>query len=275
MAGAARAAGVELMTGAPVRRVVVRQDRVAGVALANGDEIACDLLLSSADPRRSFLEILGPNTFDTNFVRRARSWRDRGMSAKLHLALDRLPEGVAAAPTRFVVADSINMLERGFDSAKYGELPEHPPMEILLPSLADPGAAPSGKQLLSAVVHYVPYRLGKGDWATARSGFTDRLIAQLDARLAGLKSRVLAAELLTPPDIERETGASGGHWHHGEIALDQVWMLRPMPGLQQYRGPVAGLLLCGAASHPGGGVMGAAGANAAREGLKLLAAGRR
>jgi len=267
MAGAARAAGVELVTGAAVRRVLVRQDRAAGILLANGDEIACDMVLSSADPRRSFLEILGPNAFDTNFVRRARSWRDRGMSAKLHLALDRLPDGLAAQPARFVLADSIDMLERGFDSAKYGELPENPPMEILLPSLADPGAAPAGKHLLSAILHYVPYRLAEGDWPTARGGFTDRILAQLDARLPGLKSRVIAAELLTPADIERETGASGGHWHHGEIALDQVWMLRPQPGHARYQTPVSGLYLCGAGAHPGGGLTGLPGYNAARQAL--------
>jgi phytoene dehydrogenase-like protein len=267
MAGAARAAGAEVLSGAAVGRILVRQDSVAGVALATGDEIQSELVLSSADPRRSFLEILGPSALDTNFVRRARSWRDRGMSAKLHLALDRLPDGLAATPARFVVADSIDMLERGFDAAKYGELPERSPMEIVLPSAVDPGAAPAGKHLLSAIVHYVPYRLAAGDGAAARGSLADRLLDQLDARLPGLKSRLIAAELLAPADIERETGASGGHWHHGEIALDQVWMLRPQAGHARYRTPVAGLYLCGSGAHPGGGLTGLPGHNAARQAL--------
>jgi phytoene dehydrogenase-like protein len=267
MAAAARGAGVEILAGAPAGRVLVRKDRVAGVLLGDGGEIHADLLLSSADPRRTFLELLGPASLDTNFVRRARSWRDRGMSAKLHLALDRLPDALAGAPARLVIADSINALERGFDSAKYGELAEASPIELVLASAADPAAAPAGKHLLSATLHYIPYRLERADWETERAGFIERSLDRLEARLPGLKSAVQAAELLTPADIERTAGASGGHWHHGEIALDQVWMLRPQPGHARYRMPLEGLYLCGAGAHPGGGLTGLPGYNAARQAL--------
>jgi len=192
----------------------------------------------------------------------------RGNAAKLHLALDGLPDftGLDAAEFggRLVIAPSIDYVERAFNHAKYGEYSEEPALEITLPSLHDRSLAPDGKHVLSAVVQYAPYDLKEG-WAAAREAFADKLVGLLEGYAPGLKGAVLARELLTPLDLEREFRLTGGHWHHGELAIDQLLMLRPVPGAAQYATPVAGLYLCGAGAHPGGGVMGAAGMNAARQ----------
>ncbi len=279
MAAAATGFGAEIMTGSPVARITAKDDRATGVVLADGREISAGLVLSGADAKRTFFDLLGVEHLDTNFVRRLRNVRAKGATAKLDLALDGLPdlgvEGELARRARFVVAPSLLYLERGFDCVKYAQPAEAPGLEVTIPTLADPGLAPSGHHVLSALVQYAPHTPRDGGWAAQRAPFASRVIDLLAAHLPGLKERIVAQRLQTPGDIEARFGATGGHWHHGEIALDQVWMLRPMPGLQQYRGPVAGLLLCGAAAHPGGGVMGAAGANAAREALRTLSRGRR
>jgi phytoene dehydrogenase-like protein len=279
MAAAARSFGAEILTGSPVARITVRDDRVTGIALADGREIGAGIVLSNADAKRTFFDLLGVEHLDTNFVRRLRNVRAKGTTAKLDLALDGLPdlglEAGLARRARFVVAPSLQYLERAFDCVKYGQPAEAPGLEITIPTLADPGLAPAGHHVMSVLVQYAPHTPREGGWAAQRAPFIDRIVGMLADRMPGLKDRIVAQRLLNPADIEARFGATGGHWHHGEIALDQVWMLRPMPGLQQYRGPVSGLLLCGAAAHPGGGVTAAAGANAAREALKDLAGGRR
>jgi phytoene dehydrogenase-like protein len=279
MAVAARGFGARVLTGSPVARITVKDDRVTGVALADGREVAAGVVLSNADAKRTYFDLLGVEHLDTNFVRRLRNVRAKGTTAKLDLALDGLPdlgvEGGLERHARFIVAPSLAYLERAFDCVKYDAPSEAPGLEITIPTLADPSLAPGGHHVMSVLVQYAPRSPREGGWATQRAPFIDRVVGLLADRMPGLKDRIVAQRLLTPADIEARFGATGGHWHHGEIALDQVWMLRPMPGLQQYRGPVAGLLLCGAAAHPGGGVTGAAGANAAREALKDLAGGRR
>ncbi len=279
MAAAARGFGAEILTGSPVARITAVDDKVTGVALADGREIAAGLVLSNADAKRTYFDLLGVEHLDTNFVRRLRNIRAKGSTAKLDLALDGLPdlgvEADLARRSRFVVAPSLSYLERAFDCVKYDEPAAAPGLEVTIPTLSDPGLAPTGKHVMSVVVQYAPREPCDGGWAAQREPFADRVVDMLAERMPGLRERVVARRLSTPEDIEARFGAAGGHWHHGEIALDQVWMLRPMPGLQQYRGPVAGLLLCGAAAHPGGGVTGAAGANAAREALKTLSGGRR
>lgn len=279
MGAAARGFGAEILTGSPVARITAADDKVTGIVLADGREIAAPLVLSNADAKRTFFDLLGVQHLDTDFVRRLRNTRAKGTTAKLDLALDGLPElgvdGDLARRARFVVAPSLLYLERAFDSVKYGQPAAAPGLEITIPSLSDPGLAPAGHHVMSVLAQYVPHTPRDGGWAALRDGYADAIVDLLAAQMPGLKARVVGRRLQTPADFEARFGNAGGHWHHGEIALDQVWMLRPMPGLQQYRGPVSGLLLCGAAAHPGGGVMGAAGANAAREGLKLLAGGRR
>jgi phytoene dehydrogenase-like protein len=169
------------------------------------------------------------------------------------------------------LAPSLEYIERAFNHSKYGEFSTAPILEITLPSAVDPTLAPLGNHVLSAIVQYVPYQLAAGSWEQERERFTNLLIDMLESHAPGLRGSVIAAELLTPADIEREFRVTGGHWHHAELALDQFLMVRPVPGAAQYRTPLEGLFLCGAGSHPGGGVMGVAGRNAARQVLKEAA----
>jgi len=275
LAGAAIDAGAVIRTGATVDRILVREDRAAGVILQSGEPITATAVVSSADPKTTFLRLLGTEYLDTGFVRRIVHLRARGLAAKLHLALDRLPQfgglDEAALRGRLLLAPSLEYVERAFNHAKYGEFSAAPILEITVPTVTDPTLAPAGKQVLSAVVQYVPYRSATQGWEQEKARFTNLLIDTLDSHAPGLRESIHAAELLTPADIEREFRISGGHWHHAELALDQFMMVRPVPGAAQYRTPLDGLFLCGAGSHPGGGVMGVAGRNAARQVMKRAA----
>jgi len=277
LAASAREAGVEIRTGAPVERVLVSDaDRACGVRLADGEEIAAGCVISNADPRRTFLSLVGPAHLDTGFVRHVRNIRMRGTAAKLHLALDGDP-GFTGVPVealagRLLIAPDVAWTERAFDRAKYGELPEAPAMEVTLPSSHDRGLAPAGGHVLSAVIQYAPYDLRAGWDEAAREQLAERALAVLERCAPGIRDRVVARELVTPVDLERELGMTGGHWHHGELAFDQYLMLRPVPEAAGYATPVPGLYLCGAGCHPGGGVSGAPGRNAARRVIELEAA---
>lgn len=271
LAAAARAAGVEICTGAVVERILVREDRAAGVALASGEEIAGATVVSSADPKSTFLKLLGSEYLDAGFVRRVSQLRCRGVAAKLHLALDRLPEFAGlheqAMRGRLLVAPCADYIERAYNHIKYDEYSTTPMLEITIPTLFDGTLAPSGKHVMSVIVQYAPYNLA-GGWHDQRQPFADRVIDTLTLYAPGLRAAVRAVELLAPPDIEREFRVTGGHWHHVELALDQILMLRPVPGAAQYQAPVPGLFLCGAGAHPGGGVFGLPGRNAARQLLR-------
>jgi phytoene dehydrogenase-like protein len=267
LACAAVSAGAEIRTGAPVERVLVREDRAAGVRLATGEEIASDTVVSSADPKTTFLGLLGSEHLDAGFVRRISQLRSRGLTAKLHLALAQLPEFPGLAPQalrgRLLVAPSSDYIERAYNHAKYNEFSSAPMLELTIPTLADPTLAPSGRHVMSVIVQYAPYALA-GGWDGQRQRFTDLVIDTVARYAPGLRDGIVASELLAPPDIEREFRINGGHWHHAELALDQFFMVRPVPGATQYRSPLPGLFLCGAGCHPGGGVMGLAGRNAAQ-----------
>ena len=267
LASAARSKGVEIRTGTPVRKILVEDDRSIGVELQTGDVIRARTVISNVDPKTTFLSLLGTEHLDTGFVRRVSNFRTHGMAAKLHLALDDLPtfSGLDAAGLsgRLLIAPDLDYVERAFNACKYGEYSDAPAMEITLPTMNDPALAPPGKHVLSAIVQYAPYNL-KGGWESARENFTNKIIETLSTYAPDIGQQIITRELLTPVDIEKRFGASGGHWHHGEMALDQFFMLRPVPGAAQYDTPVPGLYLCGAGAHPGGGVMGAAGMNAAR-----------
>ena len=277
LAKAATDAGVVIRTGAPVERILVQEDQAAGVTLESGEQLLAATVISNADPKTTFLRLLGPEYLDAGFVRRVGHLRARGLTAKLHLALDRLPQftGVdsSALRGRMLVAPSPDYIERAFNHAKYGEFSAAPALEVTVPSVADSSLAPSGKHVISAIVQYVPYELAAGNWDQHKESLTQTVVGLLDAHAPGLRQSVLAAELLTPADIEREFRISGGHWHHAELALDQFLMMRPVPGAAQYSTPLEGLFLCGAGTHPGGGVMGIAGRNAAREVLKSRRSG--
>jgi phytoene dehydrogenase-like protein len=274
LAGAARSAGAEVRTSSPVERILVREDHVAGVRLSSGEEIKARTVVSSADPKSTFLGLLGAEHLDAGFVRRVSQLRSRGLAAKLHLALDRVPPFRAldgeALRGRLLVAPSADYIERAYNHTKYNESSLAPMLEITIPTLADPGLAPPGKHVMSIIVQYAPYA-PTGGWETRRQAFTDCIIDTLAAYAPRLRDGIRASELLTPVDLEREFRMTGGHWHHAELALDQFLMLRPVPGAAQYRTPVPGLFLCGAGSHPGGGVMGLAGRNAARQVIREAA----
>jgi phytoene dehydrogenase-like protein len=225
-------------------------------------------VISNVDPQATFLRLLGAQYLDAGFTRRVSHLRTRGLAAKLHLALDRLPQFAGLTEDmlggRLLIAPSLDYLERAFNHSKYGEFSAAPAIEITLPTVNDPTLAPAGKHVLSAVVQYAPYGLKKG-WDGERRPFSDLVIDTMEQYAPGLRKSVTAAQLLAPPDIEREFRITGGHWHHTELALDQFFMMRPVPGAAQYQTPVDGLYLCGAGCHPGGGVMGTAGRNAARQ----------
>ncbi|HEY6823552.1 MAG TPA: NAD(P)/FAD-dependent oxidoreductase [Steroidobacteraceae bacterium] len=275
LARAATAAGAEIRTASAVERIIVREDRAAGVQLVSGEAISAGTVVSSADPKTTFLRLLGCEHLDAGFVRRVVQLRSRGLTAKLHLALSRLPEfpelPASALRGRLLIAPSSDYIERAYNHAKYNEFSTAPVLELTLPTLADPALAPQGRHVLSAIVQYAPYTL-EGSWMGQRRRFTDIIVETLARYAPELPDCIVASELLAPPDIEREFRISGGHWHHAELALDQFFMVRPVPGATQYRAPLAGLYLCGAGSHPGGGVMGVAGRNAARALIRAKAA---
>ena len=266
LARAAVAAGAEVRTGALVERILVSEDRAVGVRLASGEEIPAASVVSSADPKTTFLKLLGCEHLDAGFVRRVSLLRSRGLTAKLHLALGELPDfpGLesAALRGRLLVAPSSDYIERAYNHTKYNEFSEAPMLEVTVPTIADPSLAPQGRHVMSVIVQYAPYAL-KGGWAEQRQRFAALAIDTLARYAPGLRDCILGSELLTPEDIEREFRINGGHWHHAELALDQFFMVRPVPGATQYRAPLPGLFLCGAGCHPGGGVMGLAGRNAA------------
>jgi phytoene dehydrogenase-like protein len=271
LAKAAIAAGATIRTASPVGRIAVQEDRVHGVVLKSGEVVAADVVISSCDPKTTFLGLLGSDQLDTGFVRRVTHLRTRGLAAKLHLALDARPNfaglGAEALAGRLLIAPSLESIERAYNHAKYAEFSSDPIFEITVPSVNDPSLAPAGKHVLSAIIQYAPYTLAAG-WDRQQERFTDIAIAALERYAPGLRASISRAQLLTPLDIEREFRITGGHWHHVDLAFDQFFMVRPLPGAAQYRTPVAGLYLCGAGCHPGGGVMGTAGRNAARQVLK-------
>jgi phytoene dehydrogenase-like protein len=271
ISAAAEIAGAEIRLNAPVARILVENDKTAGVVLDSGETIAAGAVISSADPHTTFLTLLGAEHLDTGFVRRISHFRHKGLAAKLHLALDALPGftglDAAALGGRLLIAPSLDYIEHAYNHSKYREYSENPAIEITLPTVNDPGLAPAGKHVLSAVVQYAPYDL-VGGWDAGRARFTDIVVSTIEHHAPGLSALILKSELLAPPDIEREFRIAGGHWHHGDLAFDQFFMVRPVPGAGQYRAPVDGLYLCGAGSHPGGGVMGLAGRNAAQQVLK-------
>ena len=267
LATAAVQAGADIRIASRVRRIRMDGLRATGVELDDGEFIPATTVVSNLDLKTTMLDLLGPRHLEADFVRRVRHLRTDGHAAKLHLALDGLPDfrGLSAAQRgdRLLIAPSADHVEQAFNHCKYGAFSPEPVLEITLPSVHDPALAPAGGHVLSAIVQYAPNTLA-GGWDAARDDFLAAIMTTLEHYAPDIRQRTVASELLTPPDIERLFGARGGHWHHGELALHQFMMLRPAPRWAQYRMPVDGLYLCGASCHPGGGVMGSAGRNAAR-----------
>jgi phytoene dehydrogenase-like protein len=275
IAGAARALGAEIRTQATVANVIVANGRATGVALASGEELHAPCVLSNADPRRTFLELAGERHLPAGFADAIRRFRFRGTSAKVNLALDALPDfaclrgGPSTALRGAIsISPSVEYLERAYDQGKYGEFSRRPYMDIVIPSMIDPGMAPPGKHVMSIFAQYAPYHL-KGGWTDAqREAFGDAVVETLAEYAPNLKSIILHRQVVTPADIERMVGISEGNIFHGELSLQQMFFLRPVPEWAKYRTPIDGLWQCGSGTHPGGGVMGAPGRLAALEVLK-------
>lgn len=263
----ARDRGVTIRTGMRVERIIVENGRAVGVESSSGDRFESRIVISSADPKRTLLRLVGARHLETRFTHRVHHLRMRGNAAKLHLALDGLPS-IAGLESkdfgqRLLIAPDENYVERAFNPAKYGQFSPSPVMEIVVPTVHDRALAPAGRHVLSAVIQYAPYDIRSGWTDTARSDFRRAVMGTLAAYAPDIGQRIVAEELLTPADIEREFHITGGHWHHGELTLDQFMFVRPVAGAAQYRMPLDGLYLCGAGAHPGGGVSGAPGRNAA------------
>jgi len=268
LAHVARESGVTIRTGMPVSRIVIDNGRVAGVETESGERFDSMTVISNVDPKQTIMGLVGARHVETGFTHRIHHMRMKGNAAKLHLALDGLPtiDGLTKEDyaQRIVIAPDEHYVERAFNPAKYGESSPEPVLEITFPSFRDAALAPMGQHVMSAVVQYAPYAL-KGGWTEeARQEFEAAAIRAIERYAPDITTRITASELLTPADIEREFHITGGHWHHGELTLDQFLFVRPVCGAAQYRMPVDGLYLCGAGAHPGGGVSGAAGRNAAR-----------
>jgi phytoene dehydrogenase-like protein len=274
LAAAATDAGAKLQMGAPVAKILVSADEnglsANGVKLADGSELHATRVVSAADPKTTFLDLVGVENLEIEFSNRINRLRSDGFVAKLHLALSGLPEftGLEKPDGRMILAPNMDAIEFAWDDAKYGQCPEQPVMEVLVPSLADASLAPTGQHVLSANVMYIPAE-PKGGWDEAKhQALCDQLVDTLCQYAPGLREQILHAQLLTPADLERDWHVTGGHWHHTEFAMDQLLMMRPTYEAAQYTTPIPGLYLCGAGCHPGGGVMGGAGHNAAHEILK-------
>jgi len=283
IAGAAREAGVEIRTQAPVARITVKAGRAAGVVLENGDELAGDLVLSSVDPHLTFLKFIDEKELPSDFVDEVRRYKFRGSSGKVNLALDALPNFTCrpgAGPHlrgALSISPSVDYMERAYDQAKYGEFSRRPYIDMVIPTLTDPSVAPPGKHILSCFVQYAPYHLNgaaegaargrspdRHPWDDQRDAFGDAVIDTIAQYAPNIRDIILHRQVLTPLDIERDFGLTEGNIFQGELTLEQLFFARPVPGWSQYTTPIRNLWMCGSATHPGGGIMGAPARNCVR-----------
>ena len=270
---AARAAGAEVRTAVEVSRILVTGGRVSGVELSGGERIDALAVVSSADPARTLTRLVDPAHLAPSVLARIRHYRIQGSVAIVHLALNALPRFIGveqngspspALSGRILIADSVDSIERAFDEAKYGKLSGQPFLEATIPTILDPSLAPPGRHVLTAWLQYAPYDLREGNWEALREDVLRAALRLLESRAPGISSLVAGSRVLTPADLEREFALTGGHVFHGDLAMDQMFSLRPIFGFGRYLGPVPGLYFCGSGTHPGIGVTGASGRNAAR-----------
>jgi phytoene dehydrogenase-like protein len=280
LARAAVEHGAELRCNAGVAQILLEGGHVTGVALENGEQLYARMVFSSADPRHTFFDLVGAVNLEVRIVREVRNIRLRGSLARLNLGLRELPtfQGLVQNPDGaeaeallggiVLLCPSLEHLERGYDEAKYGRFSSQPVIELTIPSLLDRTQAPAGEHILTANIYYTPYELKDGSWNEQGEALYATALKTLEAYAPDIRRLVLHKQLITPLDLESDFGLTHGDVHHGQMALDQMLFMRPLPALSQYRTPVEGLFLCGAGSHPGGGVTGAPGRNAAHEALK-------
>ncbi|MEJ2263806.1 MAG: NAD(P)/FAD-dependent oxidoreductase [Anaerolineales bacterium] len=274
IARAAQSFGAKIRTQAPVSRLVVRGGKAAGVVLENGDEISADIVVSSLDPKQTFLSLVDTGLLPDALVESIRKYDIRGSSGKVNLALDAAPE-FACMPGdgphlrgAISISPSIDYIERAYDDAKYGDFSKNPYIDIVIPSMIDPDMAPPGKHVMSCFVQYAPYELSEGTWDARREEFGDRVIDTLAAYIPNLKDIILHRQVLTPWDMQQVVGLTQGNIFQGELSLSQLFFLRPAPGYANYRTPIPNYYQCGSGTHPGGGISGAPGRLAALEILK-------
>jgi phytoene dehydrogenase-like protein len=279
IAAAALEFGAEIRTEAAVTRILSKKGRATGVVLANGDELHANVVVSSVDPHLTFLKFMDEGDLPTDFVEGVRRYKFRGSSGKVNLALDGLPDFTCMPGPgphlrgAISISPSIDYMEQAYDDAKYGRFSRRPYMDMVIPSLTDPSVAPPGKHVMSCFVQYAPYHLRDGVWDDRqREAFGDAVIDTIAEYAPNIKNIIRHRQVLTPLDMEREFGLTEGNIFQGELTLEQLFFLRPVPGWARYSTPIERLYMCGSATHPGGGIMGAPGRNAATQ---ILKAGRR
>ena len=275
IAESARSRGAEIRVNAPVSKLRVSGGRVRGVLLEGGEEITADVVASNLTPQLTFLQLAEARELPDDFVAAIRKYRSEGTSCKINLALNGLPN-FRALPgdngpqhrATMHICPSIDYVERAWDDAKYGLPSQSPLLELTVPTMYDPSLAPAGKHIMGIFLQYSPYTLRDSNWDDLREPFAYRVLDLIEEYAPGFRSLIVDRQVLTPLDLERRFGLTGGNIFHGEMSLDQMFVMRPVPGCARYRSPIRGLYLCGSGTHPGGGVMGAPGYNAAREILK-------
>jgi len=274
IAAAALEAGVEIKTETAASKILVKDGEAAGVVLENGGYYTADVVASSLDPRQTFTNLVGEENLPADFVEDVKRYKYRGSSGKVNLALDALPDFTCLrGPGHHLrgaisISPSVDYMERAYDDAKYGRYSRRPYVDMVIPSLTDPSVAPPGKHVMSCFVQYAPYHLKEGHWDDHREAFGDAVINAIAEYAPNIKDIILHRQVLTPLDIERTFGLSEGNIFQGELTLEQLFFLRPAPGWAQYKTPIRNLYMCGSATHPGGGIMGAPGRNAALRILK-------
>jgi phytoene dehydrogenase-like protein len=276
MASAAKAAGAEIRSGVEVIEIRVKDGSATGVLLSTGEEIAAKVVVSNADPKRTLLQLIDSTHLSPDFVQKLQHYRGNGTVAKVNLALSGLPNFTAikngssnALKGRIHIGHEIDYLERAFDESKYGNFSRQPYLEAMIPSLTDPTLAPDGKHVMSIYMQYAPYKL-KGDWESQRRELGQTVVKTLAQYAPNLPELILTHQIITPLDLEEKYGLTGGQIFHGDLALDQFFTMRPLLDWARYRTPIQNLYLCGSGTHPGVGLTGGSGANAAREILKEL-----
>jgi phytoene dehydrogenase-like protein len=276
MAAAATQAGAEIRSNAEIIEVSVGNGVATGVVLATGEEISAKAIISNADPKRTLLKLVDPVHLSPDFVMKLQHYRMPGTVAKVNLALSGLPKFTAlngdssALSGRIHIGPEIDYLERAFDESKYGNFSKQPYLEVVIPTVEDPSLAPPGKHVMSIYVQYAPFKLKNSDWESQRVPLGDTVVKTLTQYAPNLPELILTHQIITPQDLEETYGLTGGHIFHGELALDQFFTMRPLLDWARYNTPIKNLYLCGSGTHPGAGLTGGSGANAARETLKQL-----
>jgi phytoene dehydrogenase-like protein len=278
MGAAAKEAGAEIRTNADVKEVRVKDGVASGVVLADGEEINAKAIISNADPRRTLLKLVDPTYLTPDFVMKLQNYRMPGTVAKINFALSALPKFTAFSGTdnesalrgRIHIGPEIDYLERAFDESKYGDFSRNPYLEATIPTLTDPSLASAGKHVMSVYLQFAPFKLKSGSWDSQRDALGNTVVKTLSQYAPNFAALVEDAQIITPKDLEDKYGLTGGHIFHGELALDQFFTMRPLLDWARYRTPIQNLYLCGSGTHPGAGLTGGSGANAAREILKEL-----